>query len=72
MEGVEQVLKTADLPTVPLWIVCHTEVRYNRRIRLLVEFLADRLKALYVNRTNAQLEKLDDDSIPTNSADNKG
>lgn len=47
MDGVEQVLRDVHLPELPLWIASHVEVRNNRRIRLFVDFLADRLKAFY-------------------------
>lgn len=47
IDKVEQVLKDVWMPPLELWIVCHSEVRYNKRIRLLMDFLAERLKSLY-------------------------
>lgn len=40
---VEQVLPKVKLPKLDLWITCHSEVRHNKRIRLLMDFLAHEL-----------------------------
>lgn len=47
MVGVERVMESLDLPTLDVWTACHAEVRYNRRIRLLMDFLGDRLHDPY-------------------------
>jgi DNA-binding transcriptional LysR family regulator len=52
LEGIEQVMQGVSLPAVPLWIACHMEVRHNRRIRLLVDFLAERLRYAYAQDCN--------------------
>lgn len=47
MDGLVHVVRDVALPTLPLWIACHQEVRHMRRMRLLVDFLADALKKAY-------------------------
>lgn len=45
--GVVQVLPKLTLPDLDLWIACHADVRYNRRVRTVMDFLAERLKDPY-------------------------
>jgi DNA-binding transcriptional LysR family regulator len=47
LDNVVHVLEELDPPPLGLWIVCHSEVQYNKRVRLLMDFLAVRLKPLY-------------------------
>jgi DNA-binding transcriptional LysR family regulator len=44
---VEPVLEGIVMPPLDLWIVCHSDVRHNKRIRLIVDFLGERLKSPY-------------------------
>jgi DNA-binding transcriptional LysR family regulator len=44
---VDQLLADIMLPSIELWIACHSDLRHNARIRLLVDFLADRLRMPY-------------------------
>lgn len=46
-QGVERVLPQIALPNLDLWIACHADVRYNKRIRLVMDFLAEHLKNPY-------------------------
>ena len=46
-DGVTQVLPDLPLPGLDLWIACHADVRYNKRIRAVMDFLAERLKDPY-------------------------
>jgi len=46
-EGVTQVLPDLRLPGLDLWLACHTDVRYNKRVRAVMDFLAERLKDPY-------------------------
>ena len=45
--GVERVLPDDPIPNLDLWIAAHADVRYNRRVRLMMDFLADVLKSPY-------------------------
>jgi DNA-binding transcriptional LysR family regulator len=47
MPGVERVLASLPLPNLELWIACHSDIRFNKRIRLLLDYLATRLKTPY-------------------------
>lgn len=42
-----QVLPEAPLPSLPLWLACHADIRHNKRIRLTMEALAERLATPY-------------------------
>jgi len=42
-DGVVQVLPDLPLPSLDLWIACHADVRYNKRVRTVMDFLAERL-----------------------------
>lgn len=42
-----QVLPDLPVPSLELWLACHADVRHNKRIRLVMDFLAERLKAPY-------------------------
>ena len=44
---VVQVLPDLPVPSLELWLACHADVRHNKRIRLVMDFLAERLKAPY-------------------------
>lgn len=44
---VVQVLPDLPVPSLELWLACHADVRHNKRIRLLMDFLAERMKAPY-------------------------
>ena len=45
--GVVQVLPYLPVPSLELWLACHADVRHNKRIRMVMDFLADRMKAPY-------------------------
>ncbi len=45
--GVIRVLPDLALPDLDLWIACHADVHYNKRIRLVMDFLAQQLKRPY-------------------------
>ena len=49
-DRVAQVLKSQKLPPLDLWIACHSDVRYNKRVRLVMDFFAQQLKAPYALR----------------------
>lgn len=40
---VRRVLPFVSLPDLELWIACHSEVRHNKRIRMMMDFLAGKL-----------------------------
>ncbi|MDJ0637962.1 MAG: LysR family transcriptional regulator [Paracoccaceae bacterium] len=42
-----QVLPEVEVPSLELWLACHADVRHNKRIRLVMDFLADRLREPY-------------------------
>lgn len=44
---VVQLLPDLRVPGFELWLACHADVRHNKRIRLVMDFLADQLKAPY-------------------------
>lgn len=44
---VEQVLPDIQLPSLDLWIACHSDVRHNKRIRAVVDFLGEALQRPY-------------------------
>jgi DNA-binding transcriptional LysR family regulator len=46
-DDVEQVLPELHLPDLDLWIACHADVRFNKRVRAMMDFLAKRLKDPY-------------------------
>ena len=46
-DDLEQLLPHIDLPKYEIWVACHSEVRHNKRIRLLVDFLAKKLRKPY-------------------------
>jgi len=46
-DDVERVLSDLQLPNLVLWIACHADVRYNKRIRLVMDFLSEHLKYPY-------------------------
>ncbi len=46
---VEPVLDNIELPTLDLWIVCHSDVRHNKRIRQVMDFLGQHLKSPYAD-----------------------
>lgn len=50
---IDQVLPDIHLPSLDLWIASHTEVRHNKRIRLVMDFLGEVLKQPYRCFANA-------------------
>lgn len=44
---VVQVLPDLPVPSLELWLACHADVRHNKRIRMVMDFLAERLKSPY-------------------------
>ncbi|MGH1466179.1 MAG: LysR family transcriptional regulator [Cognatishimia sp.] len=44
---VTQVLPDLPVPSLELWLACHADVRHNKRIRMVMDFLADRLRTPY-------------------------
>ncbi len=46
-DGVTRVLPDLTLPGLDLWLACHADVRYNKRVRAVMDFLGDRLKTPY-------------------------
>lgn len=44
---VRQVLKDTPLPKLELWLVCHTDIRHNKRVRLMMDFLTKNLTNPY-------------------------
>lgn len=45
--GVEAVLEDFVLPPLELWVVCHSDVRFNPRIRTAMDFLCEKLRRPY-------------------------
>ncbi|WP_298835889.1 LysR family transcriptional regulator [uncultured Roseobacter sp.] len=45
--GIVQVLSDLPIPPVELWLACHSDVRHNKRIRLMMDFLSERLRSPY-------------------------
>ena len=46
-QDVDRVLDHIDLPPLELWIACHSDVRHNKRIRKVMDFLGRSLKSPY-------------------------
>ncbi len=44
---VRQVLADIAVPPLELWLACHADVRHNKRIRVVMDFLAEALKSPY-------------------------
>jgi DNA-binding transcriptional LysR family regulator len=44
---VDQVLPAIQLPSLDLWVACHSEVRHNTRIRAVMDFLGEALQRPY-------------------------
>ncbi|MCR9240493.1 MAG: LysR family transcriptional regulator [Rhodobiaceae bacterium] len=44
---VTQVLPDTRVPPLELWLACHADVRHNKRIRVVMDFLAEKLKTPY-------------------------
>lgn len=42
-----QVLCQVQVPSLELWLACHADLRHNKRMRLVMDFLADRLREPY-------------------------
>ena len=42
-----QILPDLPIPPLELWLACHADVRHNKRIRLVMDFLATALKTPY-------------------------
>ncbi len=47
--GVRQVLPDLPLPDLDLWVACHADVRYNKRVRKVMDFLGECLKDPYAH-----------------------
>jgi DNA-binding transcriptional LysR family regulator len=45
--GVVPVLPDLPVPALELWLACHADVRHNKRIRMVMDCLAEKLKAPY-------------------------
>ncbi|MBL4790329.1 MAG: hypothetical protein JKY60_15260, partial [Kordiimonadaceae bacterium] len=43
-EGIERVLPHLDLPTLPIWLTAHAELKTSRRVRRVYDFLAEHLQ----------------------------
>ena len=39
--GVQRVLPDQDLPSLPVWLTAHQELKTSRRVRRVYDFLAD-------------------------------
>lgn len=46
-QGVRRVLEQTALPPLEVWLACHSDVRFNKRIRLVMEYLATGLRQPY-------------------------
>lgn len=46
-DNVDRVLPDLALPSLDLWLACHADVRYNKRVRAVMDFLTERLKDPY-------------------------
>tara|TARA_R110002073_G_scaffold35973_20_gene105046 strand:- start:1104 stop:1997 length:894 start_codon:yes stop_codon:yes gene_type:complete len=44
---VTQILPDIHVPALELWLACHADVRHNKRIRVVMDFLAKKLKTPY-------------------------
>ena len=44
---VVQILPDLPVPSLELWLACHADVRHNKRIRLVMDFLGQRMKSPY-------------------------
>ena len=44
---VIQVLPDIPVPSLEIWLACHADVRHNKRIRMVMDFLAGRMKSPY-------------------------
>ncbi len=47
--NVRQVLADVPVPPLELWLACHADVRHNKRIRVVMDFLAEALKSPYAS-----------------------
>lgn len=45
--SIVQVLVDLPAPPLELWLACHKDVRHNKRIRLVMDFLATKLRSPY-------------------------
>ena len=44
---IVQVMPELAVPSLELWLACHADIRHNRRIRLVMDALADKLRQPY-------------------------
>lgn len=44
---VEKVLPDLEIPSLPVWLACHADVRHNKRVRLMMAFLAENLSPVW-------------------------
>ncbi len=42
-----QVLPNLPIPALELWLACHADVKNNKRIRMVMDFLAKELRQPY-------------------------
>lgn len=45
--SVRRVLPGIAVPHLELWLACHADVRHNKRVRLVMDYLAEQLKTPY-------------------------
>jgi len=45
--GIIRVLPDVPVSPLELWLACHADVRHNKRIRVVMDFLAEKLKTPY-------------------------
>ncbi len=46
---VRQILSDIPVPSLELWLACHADVQHNKRIRVVMDFLAEALKTPYTS-----------------------
>lgn len=46
-QDVVQVLPELPVPSLEIWLACHADVRHNKRIRMVMDFLAQNLRSPY-------------------------
>ncbi|MCE7997527.1 MAG: LysR family transcriptional regulator [Rhodobiaceae bacterium] len=49
LSDVTQILPDIAVPPLELWLACHADVRHNKRIRVVMDFLAEQLKSPYAS-----------------------
>lgn len=46
---LERVAEDIPIPPLELWLVAHKDLKHSKRVRLLMDFMADRLKRPALN-----------------------